>query len=191
MGKKIISISLLMVAVYIQQTFAQQNNFVRSGLIRSQLTISPGYFFADKNTYFYFHGNLEAFIEDRLSLSGDSYVFLGNQTSDTGLIKMNQSSFFGLAKHFSNGRSDLYFGFQPGFSVTQLNIYNLPVESSYAFNPMVSFSTGYNYVFFKYFHFFSQLRYCYGQHLYERPVNLGEVRISAGLGFNINAVKQK
>jgi uncharacterized membrane protein len=118
MGKKIIFLVLIISTITRLQSIAQQNNFVRAGWIRSQLTISPGYFFADKNTYFYFHGNLEAFIEDRLSLSGDSYLFLGNQTSDTGLLKMNHSSFFGVAKHFSNGRSDYYIAFQPGFSIT-------------------------------------------------------------------------
>lgn len=170
-------------------TIAQQTNYVRAGLIRSQLTLSPGYLFADKNTYFYFHGNLEGFIEDRVSLSGDSYMFLGNQTSDNGVLKMNQSSFFGIAKHFSNGRSDFYICFQPGFSLTQVNNHKLAVEYDVAFNPMMSTAVGYNYVFYKYFHFFTQLRYCYGTHLYNQPVGLSEIRFSAGLGFNVNVKK--
>jgi hypothetical protein len=180
---------LIAIVLYATSTYAQQPNYVRAGLVRSQLTLSPGYFFADNNTYFYFHGNLEGFIEDRLSLSGDSYMFLGNQTSDSGLLKMNQSSFFGMAKHISNGRSDFYVSFQPGFSITQLNKSEQHASNALAFNPMVSTAIGYNYVFYKYFHFFTQLRYCYGNHLYTRPVGLSEIRFSAGLGFNINTVK--
>ncbi len=186
--KIMLTLAILMFTV---SAIAQQPNYVRAGLIRSQLTLSPGYLFADKNTYFYFHGNLEGFIEDRISISGDTYTFLGNQTSDSGILKMNQSSFFGIAKHFSNGRSDFYVSFQPGFSLTQLNNRELAVEHDLAFNPMMSTAVGYNYVFYKYFHFFTQLRYCYGTHLYNQPVDLSEIRFSAGLGFNINSVKSK
>ncbi len=190
MGKKINHIICLLLICLSSVAYAQ-NNYVRAGFIRSQLTISPGYLFSDRNTYFYFHGNLEGFVEDRISISGDTYLFLGDQTSDTGVLKMNQSCFFGVAKHFSNGRSDYYVSFQPGASLTQLNNKNENVKYAIGFNPMFSIATGYNYVFYKYFHFFTQVRYCYGQHLYDKPVELGEIRFSAGLGFNINTIREK
>ena len=58
-------------------------------------------------------------------------------------------------------------------------------------NPLASLVIGYNYYVHRYFHFFVQTRFIAGQHLYNEHKDLSEFRFSAGLGFNINTIKNK
>lgn len=59
---------------------AQSSEFIKPGLLRSMLTISPSKMFSDQSTYFYLHGNFEGYVTARLSFAGDSYLFMGQQS---------------------------------------------------------------------------------------------------------------
>lgn len=92
--------------------------------------------------------------------------------------------------HFAKNNHDFYLGFQPGFAITKLRAEAFGFNGSdEGLNPMASFTAGYNFYFFKYFHFFVQNRIVFGTHTYDLPYGLNEYRFSAGLGFNINTKK--
>ncbi len=57
-----------------------QTQIPRKGLIKAMATISPAKMFGYNESYFYLHGNLEGYLSDNVSVSGDGYMFLGEQT---------------------------------------------------------------------------------------------------------------
>lgn len=186
-----ILIAALAVLLGLQST-AQTNNFIRPGLIRTQLTLSPGYRFAAKESFFYAHGTSEAYLERNVSLAGEGYFGIGTVSTTKGTFDHNHSLFFGINKHFVAGNNDFYIGFQPGVSYIKLNadVNELPISGG-GIAPIVSGVFGYNYYVTRMFHFFVQGRLMTGQHNYNQRTDLTEFRISAGLGFNINTIRQK
>ena len=131
-------------------------------------------------------------MSDKLSIAGEGYYYLGNISSGKSLFDINHSLFFGASYHFNKGNNDLYIGIQPGVAITQLNKKenNLSNTSS-GVNPLFSTIVGYNYYLNKVFHFFIQTRLVLGEHNYDLHKNLAEMRLSAGLGFNLNTMEKK
>lgn len=169
---------------------AQDKPIIRPGLIRAQLTISPSVMLSGKESPFYLHGNLEGYLSSRLSLSGEAYYHMGNTSSGKTVFDYNHSAFFGTAWHFTGGSNDLYIGLHPGLSFTRIS----KEENNFApvhngVNPLFSAVLGYNFYANKIFHFFIQTRFVTGQHNYDIHKDLSELRLSAGLGFNINTLK--
>jgi len=188
---KYIFLSLLLIST-ITVSNAQDGSMIRPGLIRAQLTLSPSYMFSDQQSYFYLHGNLEGFLEKNISLAGEGYFSLGNTSSNMLVFDFNHSMFFGISWHFTKRTNDLYIGIQPGLSFTKLNASeNNLINTTKGTNPLFSSIIGYNFYLNKVFHFFIQSRFVVGQHSYDISKNLTELRFSAGLGFNINAIKSK
>lgn len=179
--------SLLLIST-ISAFIAQDASIIRPGLIRAQLTISPSYMFSDKQSYFYLHGNLEAFLEKKVSVAGEGYLSLGNISSNKSTFNYNHSMFFGINWHFTNKNNDFYMGIQPGLAFTKVNASENNLTSTTAgINPLFSSVAGYNFYLNNIFHFFLQSRIVVGQHRYDISKDLTELRFSAGLGFNINA----
>lgn len=192
MEKIIYIFSSLVLISTISVSRAQDASIIRPGLIRTQLTISPSYMFSDKQSYFYLHGNLEGYLEKNISLAGEGYFSLGNTASDKSIFDYNHSMFFGINWHFTKKNNDLYVGIQPGLSFTKLNTAeNNLTNMTNGINPLFSSVVGYNFYLNKIFHFFLQSRILVGQHSYDISKDLTELRFSAGLGFNINAMKPK
>lgn len=165
---------------------------IKKGLLRTQMTISPAILFKSKQAFFYLHGNLEGYINKKISVSGDAFFSVGNIAAVAPTFKFNHSIFFGAAYHFTKRNNDFYLGLQPGISITKLNLLSDDLQrAKTGVNPIVAVVLGYNYYVHKYFHFFVQTRFIAGQHLYNTRKDLSEFRFSAGLGFNINALKKK
>jgi len=169
-----------------------QDIIPRKGLIKGMATISPAKMFGYNESYFYLHGNLEGYLSDKVSVSGDAYMFLGEQTKSPEGFKYINNVFFGLNYHFVKGNGDLYLGVQPGVCIAQLKTESPKViEAHVGTSPVFSSILGYNYFVGKYFNFFLQARYIAGSHNYDLHKSLSEIRFSAGLGFNINTIKKK
>jgi hypothetical protein len=92
-------------------------DILRKGLVRAQVTISPGWTIADGNTNLYLQGDMEYFLQDKVSLKGDISYFIA--TVGDGYLKHNHSLFFGAQYHFPVKRFDPYIGFHPGVSLVQ------------------------------------------------------------------------
>jgi hypothetical protein len=167
--------------------FAQ--DIIRPGLISARLTISPSRMLSNSQSHFYLHGNLEGYLTERLSLSGEGYYYLGSLSSESD-FNFNHSGFFGASWHFLKKNNDLYVGIQPGIAITQLSESvsgDTPTDTGV--NPLFSAVVGYNLFVNRAFHFFLQTRIIAGQHNVDVHKDLAEFRFSAGLGFNLNAVK--
>jgi hypothetical protein len=178
--------------------FAQKDSsrYVHRHLIRSMATISPGFMTSLGTNNIYLHGNLEYYVNESISVRGDSYYFI-SAIESVEHFKMHHTNFTGASYHFrTNGHFDPYLGIQPGFSISQA-IYNpcpeeamclVPaiVQQKPSVNPLISGVLGFNYYAQKWFHLFGEARYVQGKHLSEQgPLNLNEIRFSFGLGINI------
>ena len=169
----------------------EEENIIKKGLLRTQLTFSPSYLLPQNKTDFYLYGNLEYYLEDKVSLSGDAYYSFFD-TNNT-IFDFNHNLFFGVNYHLINKKNhDFHIGFQPGIALTRLNAKeNNLSNSKMGVNPVFSTVIGYNYYVHKFFHFFIHSRFVYGEHGIDLQKNISDFRLAAGLGLNINTLKRK
>lgn len=175
------------------------SDIIRKGLVRAQMTISPGWTIADGNTNLYLQGDMECYLQDKVSLKGDISYFI--DTQGKGYLKHNHSLFFGMQYHFPIKRFDPYVGFHPGISLIQAKnpdqgTVEVPVAypvSNMKASPAISVATGFNFYVWRYIHFMANLKYIHAKHPTEWGKNHGldEFRISFGLGWNVNMIKRK
>lgn len=177
-------VKIVVVCCLISFSSFAQENIIKEGLLRAQLTISPSAMLSSKESYFYLHGNLEGYVSDNISISGEGYYLLGNikvpSIYDFPLSR-NHNVFFGANYHFTKNNHDFYLGVQPGVAFTNTNF-----VLTGNINPVFSGIVGYNFYVNNIFHFFVQSRLILGKHLANNVKSLNEVRFSAGLGFNLN-----
>lgn len=172
-------------------TQSNEDTFFRRGMLSAQLTLSPSYMLEEKVGYFYLHGNLEGFVSENISISGDGFLSLGNLSSDDQKLDYNHNLLFGAYYHFTHGTNDLYSGFQPGLAFSRISQTTAWYNPQPIVTPIISPVIGYSYFINDYFHFFAQARYIYGTHYSDEKISLAEIRLSAGLGFNISLLKTK
>ena len=191
--EKIKSIAFLFFLFFIiGNNKAQDAQIIRKGLLRAQGTISTSRMLSVSESNFYLHGNLEGYVSEKISFAGEVYYSLGNISGKNSSFDYNHSLFFGSSYHITKKNSDLYFGIQPGVSFTKLKEDAILMDVRHAgVNPLFSSLIGYNFYVNKFFHFFLQSRLVLGQHNFDVHKDLSEIRFSAGLGFNINAIKTK
>ena len=167
---------------------AQDTEIIRKGLLRAQLTISPAVSMNKNPSYFFLHGNMEAYVSSRLSFIGEGYYSLGSMSPAENAFAYHHSLFFGASRHLTLINMDAYFGLQPGLSISKLNP-NAGQISPVEVNPLISPVIGFHFFINRFMHIFSQTRYVFGQQTFGPTKILAEVRMSAGLGFNLNAIK--
>jgi len=191
-----------------QHVFAQKNwnkkeldgdDIIRKGLIRAQMTISPGWTVGQKNTNIFLQGDLEYYVTRKVSIKGDIAYFLDTQGG--GLLKHDHSLFFGANYHFPYKRFDPYIGLHPGASVIQMRnpnatspeLIHTMQESTLKVAPAVSVTTGFNVYIWKYLHFLGKLTYVHAAHPTEwgTTYSLDEFRLAFGLGWNVNMIRTK
>ncbi len=186
MEKLKLAIVLLFISCF---SFAQNDELIRSGLLSVRLTYSPSYLFENNTSHYYLHGNIEGYVNNKISIAGEGYYFLANGSINEGELQYNHSAFFGASYHFTRNKNDFYMGIQPGLAFTKYQqALNSPTFTR-GVNPLFSTLIGYNLYFYKCFHFFIQGRLILGEHIYYPTHNLNEFRLSAGLGFNLNTLK--
>ncbi|MGB0918803.1 MAG: hypothetical protein ACPGU4_14510 [Flavobacteriales bacterium] len=199
--------TVLVVFMSFQPAIGQKKNrpelngedIIRKGLVRAQMTISPGWTIADGNTNLYLQGDMEYFLQDKVTLKGDVSYFIG--TVGDGYLKHNHSLFFGAQYHFPVKRFDPYIGLHPGVSLVQARnpIASTPEidvaysESVMKASPAISVATGFNFYVWRYIHFMANVKYVHAKHPTEWGTNyaLDEFRISFGLGWNVNMIKRR
>lgn len=174
-----------LVAMMTKSARAQGDSRVQLGMWSARFTLSPSYQFAMKESFFYLHGNLENYVRKNVSLIGEGYYFLGASSAVKSRLENNSSVFLGASFHKIKNASDVYFGVQPGLAFTQVQRMEAVKSTQMGVVPLVSLVAGYNYYFSKYCHFFVHGRFITGEHLHNEAIGLSEVRVSAGLGFQI------
>ena len=183
--------SIILIFVSVVPFFANarqdSSRYIHKGLLRAQATISPGFMLKEGITNIYIHGDLEYYVEDNISVRGDSYYYL-NTIEDKKPFIVNNSSFLGAVYHFPTASSlDPYIGIQPGIAYSQANTQLLIDDNRATTNPLISSVVGVNYYAPRIFHLFVSVRYVSGKHLSDAPspLSLNEVKLSFGLGWNI------
>jgi hypothetical protein len=190
--------------------FAQQQDgqFIHKHLVRADASIVSGYIFKDNLKNVHLNGNLEYYMDNKISIRGDANYLLGSNgwTEDSMHLKDNISIMLGSAFHFhTNNHFDPYFILQPGIAYTSSYYDAFPGRSSEdpsakriynyrgSLSPLASMGFGFNYYFQRFAHLFFETRYVHGQHLSEAPspVSLQELRVTFGLGFNVFIIKEK
>jgi hypothetical protein len=185
-----------------------ERQYINKHLVRADASIVPGYIFKDNLKNVHLNGNLEYYMDNKISIRGDMNYMLGSAgfTEDSMRLKDNISVMLGGVFHFNtNSHLDPYFIFQPGVAYTSSYYEALSTKinedgtSTYRLNykgsmsPLASMGFGCNYYFQRFAHLFLETRYVHGIHLSEAPapVSLQELRITFGLGFNLFVVKEK
>lgn len=180
-------IAILLLFLYGMNLSAQENETVAGkGLFRTTLTFATGYMPANKLNNLYLTGNIEYYVDDRISLRGDGMYFFNSMNGDKTLQE-NHSIYSGAAYHFAKKQFDPFVGLQTGLAYTQRGIMAQGVAAgATAFNPLISPIAGFNYYAPKWFHLFINARYNVGKHLADDSIiPLNELSFSFGLGFNI------
>ncbi|MES2591710.1 MAG: outer membrane beta-barrel protein [Bacteroidota bacterium] len=196
MLKKKLFIILLMLSA---SSIAQQKDgqYIHQNLIRADVSIVAGYMLKENFNNVHVNGNLEYYLDNKVSIRGDANFLLGSTgiNSDSMGLKDNHSLMLGGAYHFqTKNHFDPYFIIQPGFAYT--SSYKAPNPNSDegkntyykgVISPLATAGLGFNFYFQRFAHLFMETRYVYGNHLSEapHPLSLQEMRFTFGLGFNI------
>lgn len=194
-------ICIFSIVVFSSAGFAQQEDgqYIHQQLTRADASIVAGYMFKENINNVYVKGNLEYYLDNKVSIRGDVNWLMGSTglTSDSMGFKDNHSLMIGTVYHFhTKNHFDPYFIIQPGLAYTSSykevvstipdkntkNVYYKGVMS-----PLASAGIGFNYYFQRFAHLFIETRYVYGNHLSEapKPLSLQELRVTFGLGFNL------
>lgn len=191
MEKKKISTIIFFFLLSLLGVAQEKVNIIRPGLIKVMGTISPSKMLGSSGAYFYLHGNLEIYFNKQVSFCGDVYGFSGGIHKNTE-FDYNHNLLYGFALHQAHERNDLYIAIQPGCSLTKLKTDTMLLKTTQVgVNPVMSLAIGDNFYVSRFFHFFIQARLIVGEHSYDIHKNISEMRLSAGLGFNINTLKAK
>ncbi len=162
-----------------------------------QATIAPAYLFHHKGIWnSYFHCTLEWCFDNHVSIRADGSYFFTTQ-GDYKPFKMDHSLLLGAFYHFPiSTKGDFYMGLQPGAAIVQQNAYTFNDSTisnpKVKVAPVITAAIGLNYFFWKYMNLFVALKYLHGNHVsqYGNAIPLDEIRISAGLGWQIHFHKR-
>jgi hypothetical protein len=161
----------------------------RTGFIRAQGNLAGGYLFAQKNYSAYVMGDMDVYLSERVSVTGEAWYSFA--TSD-GALRHNHSIFTGFNCHLTGkGVWDPYIGLSPGLGLVAVRYENegnrlispiIPV-------PLVGITAGCNWYLGSIFHLFIKVRWVNGQMMGNAPFRtpLHELKITGGLGWNIRA----
>lgn len=197
MVKHIRTLAILLVLFAAGKSNAQEGKqYIHKGLFCARGALSYGKMFELSANQIYLDGNIEFYLDEKVSLRGSGYWFLSSFNGKTPL-KLHHSLFAGPLYHFkTKSHFDPYIGLEPGINLGQAG--NpcfgdpclqtlLPYEMEMVATPLISPSIGFNYYGQKWFHLWLSARYIAGRFMDNyNSASLNEFRISFGLGFNIN-----
>lgn len=206
MVKKFLIPVLLLIACNLVAQDSTNHTFRYQSILKGDATISPGYLLNSPQTNIYINGTLEYFTQDRVSLRGEGFLFVGSQNKPA-LMKENSSLLYGAAYHFHKNRLDFFVGMEVGASAAKPNDVLIDTTGSsgyvtisksytqtfdYKILPVISPVAGITFYPSNYFNFFLNMHYIhatYYGYAMGKNLSLNELRISAGLGFLIHVRK--
>lgn len=176
---------LALSVVFLSSIQAQEEQYIRPGMIKASATISPSVMLNRDIQNIYINGFISCQLDRKFSLRGESFYFLKNaatKATDIG-FSGGMHTYFGAFYHETKGNWDNYFGFQPGVSVVQTIF-----KPGASVCPSFALKIGTAFYVWKYFHFFADVTYT---NTTVRGLSIGAYRadeliLSAGLGFQIN-----
>ncbi len=208
MFKKIIVFAFIL--LFFELNAQEEKTFRYKSILKTTATISPGYMLNSPQTNIYINGDLEYFMEEKISFRSEIFVMVGTQ-SKPAILQDNSSLLWGGLYHMHKNRFDFFVGLQTGINFTKPGDVTLdsivklrrgftsnygPVTETYIYKviPVISPMVGITFYVSDYFNFFLNARYVVGKYYgYTdgKTLILDEIRISAGLGFQIHVKKDK
>jgi hypothetical protein len=198
-AKKIIIMTACMLLV-VNSTQAQKKRITiweeRKGCVRSQGNLALGYLFQQKQLAAYLNGDLDLFVDNRVSVNGQIWGSFVTTSKNKPGITANHSVFWGMNYHLlPKGRFDPYIGLTPGIGLIRATYFDGEVlrKSTFAPVPLLSAQIGMNYYVGWIFHFFAKVQGVSGVFFKDvaKANRLEELRFSFGLGWNIRLWKPK
>ena len=171
--------------------YGQKEVYIQPGLIKSSLTISPSWMLNKPEFNYYLSGFLEGYLEKKISLRGETHYFVDGK-KETPFLKFNSATYFGVLYHVNKNNTDAHIGFMPGISIMQINNEHVANDQNKTqIAPSFSANLGVTFYVWKYCHFFANITYMHATLRGVRGASgrADELMISAGLGFNFNAIK--
>lgn len=187
-GKIIIAMCLLTLT-----SSAQNEDYIRPGLLAASLTVSPSWMLNRDEVNYNLTGFLEGHLDKHISLRGETHYFLDGK-KDSPFLKLNSRTLFGVQYHLNKNNLDGHIGLLPGLSIMQVNgVLNTDGRVSTHVVPTISMKAGVSYYVWKIFHFFADVTYVHSSIHGMDQINgrADELYISAGLGFNVNTIREK
>ncbi len=194
---KIVFTAVLLTILFMHDSSAQKIWEARKGCIRAQGNLAPGYLFSQKFLAAYVTGEAEVFLDDRAAVNGAVWASFATNMKNTVGLTANHALFTGMNYHFLKpGRFDPYIGFSPGAGLVRAayrNSEGILQQGNFTIAPLISASAGCNYYVGWFFHFFVKVQGVTGQTFSNlpEPIRLDELKITAGLGWNVRAWKPK
>lgn len=174
-------------------THAQEEIYVRPGLITTGLTLTPSIMLNRKENNYYVSGFLQGRLDKRITFRGETFYYIDGN-GENPYFKFNSRTFCGILYHLPKNNFDSHIGLMPGVSVMQVNDLGVTGDIPYQVVPSIAANIGFTYYVWKFFNFFANVTYVHST-AYNSVRSVGgqsdELMISAGLGLNINAVRAK
>ncbi len=179
-----------MIVFILFSTFVQSQNLSvgeRKYLLKATGSLYKANMLNFDVTHYYVGGNMEFFFDNKYSFRGDIYSLIGEKGNfEYSMIKSNQLS-AGFNRNFSKNNWNPFIGIYTG--LTQLRFNSMlqtfaPVDPIIQYVPHVGLTIGSQYYFYKYFHFFGEIRYSHQMNPLRNQL-LDEISYSAGLGFQL------
>jgi hypothetical protein len=172
-----------------------QDDYIQPGLLKATATISPSSMLNRSVGNVYISGFLEYHLDKRLSLRGESFVFVDGKSKTASpnlFIEQGIRTFFGVFYHLNRNNWDQYIGFQPGISLIK-PLSSVSADASLQAIPSFAMHVGSTYYVWKYFNFFVDLAYVNSvyRELPGGSQRTDELILSAGLGFQIQTKRNK
>tara|TARA_B110000285_G_scaffold68062_1_gene78190 strand:- start:493 stop:1071 length:579 start_codon:yes stop_codon:yes gene_type:complete len=191
-------VRLIIVIGCIVNTTAQaqqrQEVYIRTGLLTSSMTFSPSVMLNQNEKNAYLTGFFEGFLDQHISFRGEGNYLIGG-LDETAFYNKGFRTTFGILLHANKKNLDAYVGLMPGIYISKLADNISPQgESQLSVVPVISVNVGGAFYMWKYAHVFMNVTYTSTNYrkVY-RDINgrAGELMVSAGIGFNINVIREK
>lgn len=164
----------------------RKKSFIQKDMFSCGAGLSGGILVSHPIQDIYINSSVEYFMERRISVKIDGFLFLPDYNFE-GQLQKNSSALIGAAWHFPYERWDTYIALQPGLAFPGLSQGNTALEVKTGVEPVIAVTGGLSYYFFNNLHAFASIGYVHGNYYPEHTSTfyLDEIRIAAGIGFNV------
>ena len=187
-----VRVIFVLIGVLSMKANAQQEIYIRPGLLATSMTISPSLMLNQNEKNIYLTGFIEGFLDKRVSFRGEGNLVIGG-VDKTPFYEKGFRTTAGILFHANKNNLDAHVGLMPGVYIASLsNNLSAEGESQLSVAPVISLNAGGTFYMWKYAHVFMNVTYTSTsfRKVY-RNINgrADELMFSVGLGFNFNALK--